>query len=309
MEKKILIVVDGSIHSTHAVEYAVRLSSVVPELTYTLFHIQPTVSQFFLDEAKTDLEAKAQLKRVTRTNREAGRDLLEKHKARVVRLGISEDRISTDTRPKTLGVAKDILDQAEQGLYDAVLIGRRGLSRVQQTFMGSTAAHLVDHSAVIPVWVVDGQVTSDKLMIAVDGSEASFRAVDHVAFMLGGNEKVELTLFHVTPTLGDYCVVDFNETKEDAGDIVTRGAKQCLDHFYAQARKTLADAGFRDEQLKLKVVKRILDVGKAIADEVKKEDYGTLIVGRRGMNNAFFMGSVSRHVLHKASGRAVWVVS
>ena len=40
MEKKILLAVDDSIHSKHAVQYAVMMSSVVKELTYTLFNIK-----------------------------------------------------------------------------------------------------------------------------------------------------------------------------------------------------------------------------------------------------------------------------
>jgi hypothetical protein len=33
-----------------------------------------------------------------------------------------------------------------------------------------------------------------------------------------------------------------------------------------------------------------------------------VIVGRRGINDAFFMGTVSRQVLDRVVGRAVWVV-
>jgi nucleotide-binding universal stress UspA family protein len=309
MERKILIVVDGSIHSTRAVEYAVRMSSVVQELTYTLFHVQPTLSEYLFEEARNDPKAKAHLKKVTRKNDETARGVMEKHKARMVLMGVAEERIDAVTRPKALGIAKDILDFAEQGLYDAILIGRRGLTRLQQTFMGSTAANLVQHSALIPVWVVDGQVESDSLMLAVDGSEASLRAVDHVAFMIGGNEKVKLTLFHVTPTLKDYCAIDFNETKGEADKIIAQAAKQCIDHFYAHAKKTLADAGFQQEQIEVKTAKRIRDIGKAIVDQARKGGYGTVIVGRRGVSNAFFMGSVSRLVLDRVSGRAVWVIS
>ena len=197
MEKKILMVVDGSIHSTHAVTYAVRISSVVKELNYTLFHVQPTLSQYLLDEAETDLKAKAELKKVVRKNAELARGILEKHKSRMVRMGISEKRIETVTQRKIMGICKDVLDCAQQGLYDAILVGRRGLSRLQQTFMGSTTAKLVKHSTVIPVWVVDGDVKSMKVMLAVDGSEASLRAVDHLSFIVGGNEKIKFTLFHV----------------------------------------------------------------------------------------------------------------
>jgi nucleotide-binding universal stress UspA family protein len=309
MEKKILMVVDGSIHSTHAVTYAVRISSVVKELNYTLFHVQPTLSQYLLDEAETDLKAKAELKKVVRKNAELAQGILEKHKSRMVRMGISEKRIETVTQRKIMGICKDILDSAQQGLYDAILVGRRGLSRLQQTFMGSITAKLVKYSTLIPVWVVDGDVKSMKVMLAVDGSEASLRAADHLSFMVGGNEKIRFTLFHVTPTLRNYCDIDFNEKESDIGEIIARGAARCVDRFFAHAQDKFRGAGIQDKQIELKVVKRTADVGKAIVSEAKKEGYGTVVVGRRGADEAFFMGSVSRQVLDKTSGRAVWVVS
>ena len=309
MDKKILLAVDGSIHSTHAVTYAVRISSVMQGLTYTLFCVQPTVSQFLLDEAETDLKARAELKTVIRKNAEFARDILEKHKTRMVGMGIDEKRIETATRQKVMGICKDILDCAEQGLYDAILVGRRGLSRIQKTFMGSTTAKLVEHSRVIPVWVVDGDTMSTKLMLAVDGSEASLRAVDHLSFMVGGNENIKVTLFHVTPTFRDYCIINFDEKESDVGQVIARGAKRCIHHFYAHAQHKFKEAGLQEHQMELKVTRRAMDVGKAILDQARKGNYGTVVIGRRGVNNAFFMGSVSKYVLDKISNRAVWVVS
>lgn len=309
MDKKILLVVNGSIHSTRAVDYAVRISSVVKNLTYTLFNVQPTISQYVVDEAEKNLKAKTELKKLVRRNDKLARDILEKHKARMIGMGISEERIETATQPKMLGICKDILDCAQQGLYDAILVGRRGLSRIEQTFMGSTTASLLEHSTLIPVWVVDGDVTSMKIMLAADGSEPSLRAVDHLGFMIGENGQVKVTLFHVTPTLKDYCVIDFGEKESDAGEVVVRGAKKCIDHFYAMALQKFKEAGLQEDQIELKVARRIIDVGKAIAEEAQRGDYGTVVVGRRGVNQAFFMGSISRYVLDRTSGRAVWVVS
>ena len=309
MDKKILVVVDGSIHSTHAVAYVVRMSSVLLDVTYTLFYVQPTISQFLINEAKTDPKVQAELKRVIRKNAEFARDLLEKHKTRMVGMGIPEKRIETATQERMIGVCKDILDCAEQGLYDAIVVGRRGLSRIQQAFMGSTTAKLVEHSRVIPVWVVDGDVTSMKIMLAVDGSEASLRAVDHLCFMVDGNEKIKVTLFHVMPMLRDYCDINFEEKEADVRQIVARGAKRRIEHFYAHTRRRFREAGLQENQIELKVIKRAMDVGKTILNHARKGDYGTVVVGRRGANGAFYMGSVSRHVLNKVSGRAVWVVS
>jgi len=309
MDKKILLVVDGSIHSTHAVEYAVRMSSVVQNLTYSLFYVQPTISQYLLDEAAISLKAKAELRKMIRKNEKLAHGILEKHKTRMTGMGVSEKRIETATRQKVMGISKDILDLAQEGLYDAILVGRRGLSRIEETFMGSTTTCLVEHSSVIPVWVVDGDVTSMEIMLAVDGSEPSLRAVDHLGFMVGENDAIKVTLFHVAPTLRDYCVIDFDEKESDAGEVIVQGAKQCIDHFYAQALHKFREAGLQESQIELKVVRCVMDVGKAISDEADRGDYGTVVIGRRGANQSFFIGSVSRYVLDKTSGRAVWVVS
>ena len=49
------------------------MSSVAEDFTWTLFHVQPTISQFLLDEAETDYKAKAELKKIIRKNAEGAR--------------------------------------------------------------------------------------------------------------------------------------------------------------------------------------------------------------------------------------------
>ena len=309
MEKKILLAVDGSIHSRHAVHYAVRMSSVVRDFTCTLLHIQPCLSQFLLDEARTDFKAKAELKKVIRRNAEDAQSMLEKYKAQMVRMGIADKRIDVVTQPRLLGLAKDILQRAQEGLYDAIVVGRRGLSRVQKAFMGSVTAKLAEHSRVIPVWMVDGDVTSTRILMAVDGSECSLRAVDHLSFMVGQNPNVTVTLFHVVPRFRDCCVIDFDEKETDVQQVLAQGDKRCIDRFYTHAQKKFREGGIQEKQIEIKVTKRAMNVGKAILDEARKGNYGTVVVGRRGASKAFFMGSVSRYVLDRISNRALWLVS
>lgn len=309
MDKKILLAVDDSIHSRNAIQYALRMSSVVSDFSWTLFHVQPSISQFLLDEAKTDLKAKAELKKIIRKNAEDAQAILERYKAQMVRTGIADKRVSVATQPKALGLVKDILDRAERGLYDAIVVGRRGLSRVQKAFMGSVTAKLVEHSNVIPVWVVDGDVTSSRIMLAVDGSVSSLAAVDHLCFMVGENPKIKVTLFHVKPSLGDYCVIDFDDKGAGIDQVIAQGDKRYIEHFYVHARERFREAGIQENQIEIKVTKCTANVGKAIVDEAKKGGYGTVVVGRRGASKAFFMGSVSRYVLDRTSNRALWLVS
>jgi nucleotide-binding universal stress UspA family protein len=227
----------------------------------------------------------------------------------MVRMGIVDKRIDMATQPRVLGLAKDILERAQEGLYDAIVVGRRGLSRAQKAFMGSVTGKLVEHSRVIPVWMVDGNVISTRILLAVDGSEYSLRAVDHLSFMVGENPDISVTLFHVMPRFSNYCVIDFDKKEADIQKVISKGDKRCIDRFYTHAQEKFKDAGIQEKQVEVKVAKRTVNVGKAIVDEAKKGNYGTVVIGRRGASKAFFMGSVSRYVLDRISDRALWLVS
>ncbi len=308
MEKKILVAVDDSIRSTHAIQHAVKMSSLVRDLTYTLFHVHPAIPPSLSAGAGTD--SKAQLKWLKRKNAELAWGMLEKYKAEMVRMGIADNRIDAFTHPKVRGLPGDILARAEERLYDAIVVGRGGLPRVQKTFMRSVTVSLVEDSNIVPVWVINGNVASMKIMLAVDGSESSLRAVDHLGLMVGGNAKIKVMLFHVTPKFGDYSAIRFDEKQTGIEEVITRGARRCVEHFYGHAQRKLKQAGIRENQIEIRVSdSTVMNVGKAIVDEAKKGNYGTVVIGRQGVSKAFLMGSVSRYLLDRISNLALWLVS
>jgi nucleotide-binding universal stress UspA family protein len=309
MSKKFLIAADSSIHSKNAIKYACNISASVKEANFTLLHVQPMISQYLVDEAKKDLAAEAELKKIINKNTEAGKNLLQKYKEQMIRLGVAEQSIDSVTLPRTLGLAKDILKYSSSNNCDAIIIGRRGLSGIQEVIMGSVTANIVEHSTSTPVWLVDGEVVSPKIMFAVDGSENSLKALDHLAHMMGGNPDVRILFFHVQPKISDYCPIDFEMTETDKlEDMIVQGDKKCIDHFFAHANKKLKDAGFDENQIEVKVAAKLLNPGKAIIEEAKKSDYGTIVIGRRGINKTFFTGSVSRYVINQISDKALWIV-
>ena len=309
MQKKILMAVDDSPHSRQAVDYAVRIKGLIPGLGFTLLHVQPAVSQFLLDEAKRSGPAQAELNRTAARNAEASRELLDRYQDLMVRAGVPAAQIERLTLPRQSGVAKDILDQAQNGLFDAILLGRRGISSVQQMFMGSVSAHLIENSAVIPVWLVDGKADSTRVLVAVDGSESALRAVDHMAFMLSGNPEVKIRFFHVTPRLKDYCVVDFGRKPGDGLEaLIAQGDKRCMDDFFSAALANLRAAGFQENQIETQTATTLVSVGETILNAAQAGGFGTLVMGRRGVNKSFFGGKVSYHVSQKLSGAALWLV-
>ena len=137
MDKKILLAVDESLQSKNAVNYAVTTSSSVKDLHYILFHVQPMISQYLIDEAQQSPQARAELDKVNKKNDASARKILEQYQNNMVRMGIDEDRIEIVTQPRTLGLAKDIIDFCHVGRYDAIVVGRMRMTRLQEVFMGS----------------------------------------------------------------------------------------------------------------------------------------------------------------------------
>jgi nucleotide-binding universal stress UspA family protein len=309
MQREILIAVDDSRHSRNAVRYAVEIYRLLKDVKYTLMHVQPTISGYLLDEAKKSPKAFAELEKVNRKNTEVAQRLLEKHKQQMISAGIAENDLQLKTQPRMLGVAKDILEFSYAGHYDAVILGRRGLSGLEDIFIGSVSANIVNNSKDIPIWLVDEPGPSKEIMIAVDGSEDSFKAVDHLAFIIGGKSDVRLSFFHVTPRLKDFCPVDFEETDTEAlEEIIRQGDKECIDKFFSHAKKRLHEAGIAENQINFKVKEGVFRVGKAVLDEFRQGNFGTVVVGRRGMNKKYFTGSVSGYLMNQLSNGALWVV-
>jgi nucleotide-binding universal stress UspA family protein len=310
MDKKILLAVDDSLQSKYAVKYAVAISSTVKDLYYVLFHVQPMVSHYLLDEAQKSQKARAELDKVNKKNDASARKILEQYQNNMVRMGIDKSRTEIVTQPRTLGLAKDIIDFAHVGRYDAIAVGSRKMTGLKKVFMGSVSANLLEHSEYIPVWIVDGEVTSDKIMVAVDGSESSIRAVDHISFMLMGNTNVEITLLHVMSKAREFYEDSLDEEPStELEDLVTSCDKKRIDQFYALALKKFKEAGISENQIEILTVEQRNRPGRVIIETAAKGKFGTVVIGRRGINKSFFTGSVSHHVINKISGCVLWVVS
>lgn len=308
MKKEILIAVDDSDHSQKAVDYAGGMASIIRNLEFRLFHVQPTISNYIIEEAERNPAAKKKLKEVLDANADKAKKVLARFKARLMEAGIAEADIKTMTQPKMNGMAKDILDHALLNKLDAIVVGRRGITRMQDLLMGSVTRKLLEHSEVTPVWVVDENKDADRILIAVDGSDGAMRAIDHVAFILRNNPDITITLLHVRPKFGSYLSVNFDHPDEVLECLINDAEDNCLETFFGRAIKIFHDAGISRDQLNVLKVNCTVNVGKTIAQEIKKGQYGTLVVGRSGENKSFFFGSVSKQLLETNADHAIWLV-
>jgi nucleotide-binding universal stress UspA family protein len=309
MKKKILIAVDDSIHSKKAIAYTVNMSGIIQNLHFTVFNVQKSISQFLIDEAEKNSKIMQELYKVIKTNEIASFKILEKYKDFMIHNGVGPDRIEIISRLKIDSVAKDIMVFGQNNLFDAVFVGRRGASRIQKTFMGSVTANILEHCTAIPVWLIDGTVMNSKIMVAVDGSDSSRRAIDHLSFMVEGDSPAEIMLFHVASSVQKMFAGRADRKKNDLEEVISESLKGNIDHFVSSAIDKFEKAGLKKDSVRVKISKRFLNPGRAIIEESQKGDYGTVVLGRSGISRSVFTGSVSRYVINHISNRVLCMVS
>lgn len=309
MDKSVAVAVNDSRASRQMLDYLARLAGRIPALRLTLVNVQPAISLFITENARKDPKLHDDLARLGRAHREASQALLAVQRDYLISRGFDPDRIDAVSLPHLEGLAKTILDYSQAHRVDAIVAGRRGASSLKKTLMGSVTADLAENTRFLPLWIVDGEVPSDRILVAVDGSESALRAVDHVSYLFKDNREIQFHLFHARPRLLESCAVDSAGAFGRLERIGQRGARHCIDHFLERAMELFHAAGIRDDQVHLKTTENLLQTGKAIIQEARSGDFGTIVIGRRGIGQSFFTGSVSRYVINRTENLALWLVS
>ena len=156
MEKKILVALDDSENAMTAVEslantftpdHKVTLFSVVQDTAAICEMYSPELSPHFLTE-KRDFCSLDHMKK------ELIGEAQQKAKEILMKAGFEEGNIQSKVENSKKGVARDIINEAKSG-YSTVVLGRRGLSGVQEFFLGSVSNKVVNSVKNVSVFVVE----------------------------------------------------------------------------------------------------------------------------------------------------------
>jgi hypothetical protein len=144
-----------------------------------------------------------------------------------------------------------------------------------------------------------------KILLAVDGSDNSLRAVRHATKILSPVPDLELTMFHVVPHLRHYFSVGFEKENPQLQAFLNRQDQKRMEEFNNQVRTIFDSAHFQPSQLKMKTNTASYDVSTAILDEMRTGLYGTLLVCRRGERGAFFVGRTCLRLIQKIEDQSI----
>lgn len=201
--------------------------------------------------------------------------------------GFREDYIVSKCSINMVCRIEDIVDEIESAEYDAVVMGRRGLNRLQDFVDKSLSRKLMDKQNDIPMWLCrKPDLNRRNVLLCVDGSESSFNMAAHVARMVPSDEHM-ITLCHISKIKSD---------KRDESDAM-----------FERCRQIFAEHGRDEERLRYMVYPSD-HVPQAIMDNANWGKYAVVACGTtENPRKRLLTGSVTRFLFTELSGSVLWV--
>ena len=205
---------------------------------------------------------------------------------------MSVDSMMTKTFAERYGKIKDILNESSSGLYDAIILGKRASYTLQWFFerpADETAKAIIQDSSLnTPLWICPEPESGRKnVLVCVDGSEESFRAVDHVGYILSLQDQHNITLF-----------------------MVDNGSGLNSDKIFQKSIKILGDHAIANERIRTETTWG-LNIAGTITSYAEKNNFAAIAAGLHGVNEGFMKrmslaGGTTSSLIERAEKVALW---
>jgi nucleotide-binding universal stress UspA family protein len=145
-----------------------------------------------------------------------------------------------------------------------------------------------------------------RIIIALDDNSRSLNAVEYVGNIAGHLDDLHLCLLHIYPEPPpDYyqsgaILVDYKSNQEQRANTLFDSARDILVQHGVELQRITTRCQMADHQ----------SISDAILRLQTEGDYGTIVVGKRGISKAeeFLFGSISNALIHNGHDIAVWVI-
>lgn len=290
MKKHFLVTISNDTQNLYGARFACSFFNSSSEHALTLLHICR------LDSSDMEKALNEMWKNPEEDLRErisfGAKRAIEKSRQLLNGCSFSIDQVITKTVAERYGKVKDILTEGEQGLYDAIILGRRATYALQWMFEkpGDEVAHAMirENCCSSPLWICPEPEPGRKnVLLCVDGSEDSYRAVDHVGYILADQDHHAVTLFHVE-----------NGVRSDAGEL------------FVKAERILNEHGIGGERIK-RENSWGLTVSGAILSESARGGYAAVAVGLHGQEHGLLKefnlaGGTTAKLISRIEKAALW---
>jgi len=305
--KLIIVAIDGSEDALRSLDYLGLIYGVQENVEVQLLYILPSLPPILVVDQ--DRQSKMRLLDIEKKNLQMAERIVKEAKDILLNKGFQEEHIKGIYHKKQIGIARDICSFAGDKGAHALLITRRGRSRLDAFLSGEISSKIMDYCLTCPVWVVEGGVQSKQVLIAMDSSENGIRAAEHAGFMLTGTD-CQVTLFHSKRHLRRFVPQEVIEAAPELEELWRNKAGEQIGPFIEKGKDVLLQAGLRDEQIRTKVVDGSRSAAADILKEARSNNFGTIVLGRKGHSSVkeYLMGSTTSKILQDSGDLAVWLV-
>jgi nucleotide-binding universal stress UspA family protein len=159
MAHKILIALDSSKGAWRAVEYVAEAFGNTPGVYVYLLYVLSGLPPAFWDDGHilNERERESRQRLVANWQQDQEKQwqgLVQKAYNLLTRAGIAKDAVVNKFKPKYFDVAEDILKEAEDGKFDTIAMGRRGLGKAKSVLLGSVTQKVVQTAKNCAVIIV-----------------------------------------------------------------------------------------------------------------------------------------------------------
>lgn len=131
--KRFLVTTDGSKNAEKAILEAIKLAEELDAEIVVLTVIRDTVLMPYMTEQNYNMPTKDDLKKIGDKNLDKASKFFEDFKGEV------------KFKLRTGDVGENIIDEAEKGDYDLIIMGSRGLGTFSRTILGSISNKVLNH--------------------------------------------------------------------------------------------------------------------------------------------------------------------
>lgn len=308
--KKVLLAIDGSNESISMVQYVAKMLPPA-DTRVVLFHVFSKIPESFWD-FNQNVELDFWMDKMQALEEEHAKSVkafMQTARQILLENNFREEHVVTESRNRITGIARDITAESKKG-YHAVVMGRKGTGQTNGLAVGSITTKVLRALSALPVCVVTGKPDTERILVALDGSAGSLRAVDFLCSYLNNSSR-KVTLFHAMRRLSfpevSASVANPFEAIEKA---VWGDARSTIEPVMEAAKARWIKAGANKKNIATKIVTGVSSRADALATEARETSCGSIVVGRTGISQVeeFNIGRVCHKVIRRAENAAVWVV-
>ena len=265
---KILVAVDKSEESQQALRATCHLLDHMPEAAQVdALYVQPDVVDMVADSSYAPFAGKREVEKAIEVEAEKVLDtILESCE---ICMG---GKVPCEPQVAVGDPADEILNFAQEGRYDLIVLGAQGRSSLRGFLLGTVHAKILHH-ALQPVLIVRNFRPIQKILVAYRGTQCDQGALSYIA-PLFAKDKPEITIMHVQETA-------LGESQEFAQQCLLTGEETLRQAGYAPVKK-VTQGDFVDEILKAVAVER----------------YDLLVLGAYGHKRPKYLKMISDEALN-----------